>query len=380
MIKADILINTTVICLIAIVFGCLIGLAITQIVDRRLSGISINMPKMTQSRCQLYEAFADQPVGTTHKKPVAEPVKKAVAEPVKKTVAEPVKKPVAEPVKKAVVAPVKKTVTEISSVPEIPPSDANRPINLDIHGPINMDIYGPVSIKSHGEVSYLSSQQPQKLQQPQQIKSPTPVISVKDSVGGYQVGCSSNNDCNVIYGQGRNKCMSNHQCYCAEGSGRFCHYGPTYYMDPKDMTEDQIRKFKTKAKFNHMTLQDYMNWLSLFEDEPDVLPQRHLDNLRKMQKGIRLTVDNIPRERIPPPLTARQYFENIAALDGQMMPQDLDTGGIEIPSNYMAYSQFVTPENLKHMNTGNHVEQLKKYENRDVLVKTQPKISHDWDN
>lgn len=199
-----------------------------------------------------------------------------------------------------------------------------------------------------------------------------------------EVGCQNDNDCNVVFGQGKNRCLSNHKCYCVEGSGIFCHYGPTYYKDPKDMTDRQRQKFKLRANMDKMTVQDYVNWLMLFVDDVDSLAPRHLSNFRKVRRGIRLTLNDIPREKIPAPMTAHDYFTNLYNLDDQIniySPQVSNTAGVQLPANYDQYSTFVAPQNLKHMNTRNLTldQEMTKQANKEVLSKTRAEISNKWE-
>jgi len=146
------------------------------------------------------------------------------------------------------------------------------------------------------------------------------------------------------------------------------------------MTPEQLRKFKTRAKVYKMTLQDYANWLLLFESDPEHLAPRHLTNLRKIEKGETLTIDDIPRDNIPPPLTAQQYFDRLSDYDEQMVPQNLETTGLQMPANYGDYSTFETPRNLKHLDDSDHDDKLCRYSHRDTIDRTRPKISHEWDN
>jgi hypothetical protein len=146
------------------------------------------------------------------------------------------------------------------------------------------------------------------------------------------------------------------------------------------MTDDQRYKFKYHSKVYKMTLQDYINWLWLYADNPEVLPQRHLFNLRKLEKGMPLTDSDVPRDNIPPPMTAEEYFYQMSKLDSRLEPRNLDTAGVQIPANYGDYAQFVNPKNLKHLNEFNHDEDLLKYQNRETLEETMPQISHGWNN
>ena len=96
--------------------------------------------------------------------------------------------------------------------------------------------------------------------------------------------CLKDEDCNIVFGRGKNKCMNN-KCECAEGAGTFCHLRPNYYKDLEEMTPAQIVKFKRKAKLEKMTLQDYRNWLSLFLHDQENLPRRHKENFNRLQQA-----------------------------------------------------------------------------------------------
>ena len=150
------------------------------------------------------------------------------------------------------------------------------------------------------------------------------------------------------------------------------------------MTDRQLYKFKVNAKFDKMTVQDYINWLVLFEDDLDQLSPRHLNNFLKLKKGIKITLNDIPRDKLPPPMTAQTYFNELYLLDDQInlySPQVSDTAGLQIPANYSDYSHFSAPQNLKHLiNPAPTLDQtLIKHDNREVLQTLQPKIAHDWD-
>src|SRR6187455_734078 len=54
MISTETFINITIVFLITIVFGYLVGLTITNVVDQRLSDISINLPKINLPRQNIY--------------------------------------------------------------------------------------------------------------------------------------------------------------------------------------------------------------------------------------------------------------------------------------------------------------------------------------
>jgi len=196
--------------------------------------------------------------------------------------------------------------------------------------------------------------------------------------------CQTDADCNNGASCGPNHCMANHKCYCAHGMGPYCREEPTYYKDPAHMTERQIMKFKYKAKFDKMTVQDYVNWLRLFEGEEQELSIPHLDNFRKLQKGQVLTVADIPRDRLLPPMNADDYFNKLYNFEDQVnlyTPQNSDMAGLQIPANYSQYATFEPPKSLKHLNVQNLTpdQEVSKLRHKESLTKTRPEISHDWD-
>ena len=115
------------------------------------------------------------------------------------------------------------------------------------------------------------------------------------------VGCTKDEDCNVVNGDGKNVCKSDGTCSCiGGGSGTFCHYGPTAYRDPKDMTPSELRRFKAKFRSN-FTLQDYKNWLMLYKNDVENLRAHHRKNLRVLLQGGNLTPKDVPIHARPPP-------------------------------------------------------------------------------
>lgn len=350
MISSEFIINLIVICVITIVFGYLLGLAVSQVVDRRLSEISINLPKITIPPQNIHVDLGtnqSQIKPTTYEHFTTDENEIDLINP---ELTKQYQKP---------------PVTPIKVMTQTEPVVQNRPI-----GQTSQVIQNPLVQKSPTVQTRPINQSKSQIQ-----VQPSDQAQVKP-----MLGCNTDRDCNVVYGHGLNRCLSNHQCYCNRGSGQFCHYGPTYYKDPKDMTDQQVRKFKLRAKIYKMTLQDYINWLFLFEDEQDLLPQRHFANLQKLLKGLTLTQNDIPRDQVPPPMTAQEYYHQMYTLDEQLNPRDPNTAGIQIPANYMEYSEFEKPKNLKHLDDSDHLLDLHKYENREVILKTRPKIEHDWNN
>lgn len=159
------------------------------------------------------------------------------------------------------------------------------------------------------------------------------------------VGCTTDADCNVVNGDGRNVCKSDGTCSCVGGgSGTFCHYGPTAYRDPKDMTPDELRRFKAKYR-NTFTLQDYKNWLMLYKSDPENLRAHHRRNLRILLQGGQLTPKDVPSMRIRPPTDASDYFQKMYR-GGNIAVQFPDNDSPFVAANYKDYNDFVPPENV----------------------------------
>lgn len=170
------------------------------------------------------------------------------------------------------------------------------------------------------------------------VETETPATEVKRTVG-----CSSDADCNIVNGDGRNVCKSDGTCHCVNGSGIFCHLGPTSYRDPKDMTPEDRARFKLKFR-NNMTLQDYKNWLMLYKGEIETLRQHHRRNLIKLMKGGQLTVRDVPSTRIKPPTNSADYFQKMYK-GGKISVHFPDNESPLVGSNYTQYNDFVPPEN-----------------------------------
>jgi hypothetical protein len=83
----------------------------------------------------------------------------------------------------------------------------------------------------------------------------------------------------------------------------------SYYKDPKDMTATQLIKFKNKARFEHMSVKDYENWLGLHKSMPQHLTGFHRSNLRVLLRGGRLTNADLPRVYPLPPKADHEYTQ-----------------------------------------------------------------------
>lgn len=165
---------------------------------------------------------------------------------------------------------------------------------------------------------------------------------VKTSVKNI-IGCTRDEDCNTVYGGGKNVCKSDGKCYCLTGSGPFCQYGPTNYKDPKDMTVEERQRFKWKYRSN-MTLQDYKNWLYLYKDEIENLRQHHRRNLLKLLRGGQLTERDVPAVQIKPPTDAADYFQKMYK-GGKISVHFPDNDSPLVGANYNQYTDFIAPEN-----------------------------------
>lgn len=389
------LINLIIIFLMTVVFGYLLGLSVVNVVDHRLSDISINLPKITLPRQNIYVDLNGQPksqplniTNTFQTKPSSgtEAGPNYQLNPTQTQM-----KPLKPNLNEGFTSNMNDDTDLLN---QTPPNQSSTAQNVTVYnsreippGIYQKDFVSPIKPTTINrgeqvrslEVGHINPNQPGQIIESQKIES-----KKIQSINNTQIGCRNDSDCNVVYGNGENKCLSNNKCYCVKGSGLFCHYGPTYYKDTKDMTDRQLQKFKLRAKFDKMTVQDYVNWLMLFEDEPDQLAPRHLNNLFKILKGVKITLNDIPRDRIPPPMTAQDYFTQLYTLDDQIniySPAVSDTAGLQIPANYSNYSTFQAPQNLKHLSARPLTldEEIAKDNNQPVLQLLQPQPSNIWD-
>lgn len=161
-----------------------------------------------------------------------------------------------------------------------------------------------------------------------------------------KVGCNTDADCNVVWGDGKNTCKRDGSCHCVSGSGTFCQYGPTNYKDPSDMTDLELKQFRYKYR-NDMTLQDYKNWLMLFKNNPQHLREHHRENLAILLRGGMLTEKDIPAIRIKPPMDPADYFKKMYE-GGKIsvhFPSESETGAL-LPANHSKYDEFLPPEKV----------------------------------
>jgi hypothetical protein len=156
---------------------------------------------------------------------------------------------------------------------------------------------------------------------------------------------------------------------------------PTAYKDPKDMTAEELRRFKRMAIFDNFTVQDYKNWLLLYQKDYYLLNDENLLNLRNLLRGEMLFLRDIPSGPtggLPMDNTnntnqmnntqkyyARMY-DQLARTEQILAPVHSAVGGgtgagrarQEVGYNYNEYSEFVAPVAMPQLQVVNgQVEQ-----------------------
>ena len=182
-------------------------------------------------------------------------------------------------------------------------------------------------------------------------------VNIKPTQTTYVVGCESDKDCNLFYGDGKNTCKSNNQCRCEVGTGKLCQLGPTNYKDPKDMTEKEKTIFKNLSNYDNFTIQDYKNWLGLYKRDYYLLSDEHLINLRKSLRGEPIALRDIPTGGLRPPMTSQKYFaemyDKLGDLEQIVSPINSSTTGAQVGYNYNEYSDFSPPNAIPQLRVVN---------------------------
>ena len=82
----------------------------------------------------------------------------------------------------------------------------------------------------------------EKFSEPQSIKQePVNILEPKKEINEiFSIGCNTDDDCNIVNGNGKNICKLDHKCFCVVGTGEFCHLGPTNYKNPEVMTKEEL--------------------------------------------------------------------------------------------------------------------------------------------
>tara|TARA_R100001163_G_C5068494_1_gene208943 strand:- start:12411 stop:13931 length:1521 start_codon:yes stop_codon:yes gene_type:complete len=140
-----------------------------------------------------------------------------------------------------------------------------------------------------------------------------------------KVSCEGDGDCNIIFGNGKNKCLGG-KCRCVSGNGTFCHLKSDYYKKLCEMTPAQVVKFKKNAKLEKMTIRDYIKWLSLFKYDVENLPRQHLRNFQRYMRGL-------PIYDIPLQDPTEEFFASRAAKQDRVC-LDIPNAEIDSPLNY----------------------------------------------
>ena len=91
-----------------------------------------------------------------------------------------------------------------------------------------------------------------------------------------------------------------------------CTYGVTNYPDPRTLSPFEQRLFKLNYS-NQFTIQDYINWLWLYNDPHDqeALTYIHLRNLKRLQAGKQIDPYRVPQVSKKPPLAGADYYMSL---------------------------------------------------------------------
>lgn len=182
---------------------------------------------------------------------------------------------------------------------------------------------------------------------------------------GYKIGCNSDRDCNALNqspGGNKNVCKLDHTCSCESGGGPFC-LEPASYKDPNEMTEDQRHRFKMQNDLSNFTKLDYVRWLQLYRDTPKLLSEDHVLNFQKIHRGGDFSLDEIPKIRESPPLSAKKYLDLLDS-NTRIDYNNSDTAGPYLASNYNKYDMFMPPAELTNYRVING-DLFRKYANND---------------
>lgn len=77
-----------------------------------------------------------------------------------------------------------------------------------------------------------------------------------------------------------------------------CNYGLMNFPDPNTLSPIDKRYFKYNYKPNSYSLQDYINWLRLYDDSEEELDYNNMKILQKIRNGEKIAFEH---NRIPPP-------------------------------------------------------------------------------
>lgn len=136
---------------------------------------------------------------------------------------------------------------------------------------------------------------------------------------------------------------------------------PTAYKDPKDMTADELRRFKRLTIFDNMTVQDYKNWLLLYKSDYYLLGDENLLNLRNLLRGETLSLRDIPNgltdlinnnNNNTQKYYARMY-DQLARTEQILTPIRSSLRPGQVGYNYNNYSEFAAPVAMPQLRVSN---------------------------
>jgi len=107
-----------------------------------------------------------------------------------------------------------------------------------------------------------------------------------DDLRGF-IGEREYQDCTEAVSQDRQEKeeQMNRVCLMKHEHNKYlCSYGKTNYMNPNELDVINRRLYQYNY-FSNMTLQDYVNWLWLYQQDPDKLCYEHHRNLMKLLRG-----------------------------------------------------------------------------------------------
>lgn len=211
-------------------------------------------------------------------------------------------------------------------------------------------------INSNGSKCYVGERKRYDVDDPERLRMELELIEMRRTQisnklnvnlnSGYRIGCNTDQDCNALnHGNGmKNVCGSDHSCKCLTGGGAFC-LDPANYRDPAEMTSEERERFKMQNDLSNFTRLDYIRWLTLYMQTPNLLSDDHLVNLQKLNKGMDISAMDIPKARQSPPPTSKQYLELLDA-NTRMNFINSDTAGPYLASNFSDYDMFIPPKDL----------------------------------
>lgn len=151
----------------------------------------------------------------------------------------------------------------------------------------------------------------------------------------------------------------------------FQDYGPTNYIDPRNMTELQKENHKNYFPKN-MTLQDYVNWLLLNRDNINNLEHIHtinLQNLFKNKRILEVPIDSMSNESHH--LCDNQFIvknSKLVTIQDSSSINKVENKNVDfiLPSNYVNYSDYrhnfdVYGLNGKYSNRKKEIKNLKTF-------------------